>query len=469
VIFDSPEFFVFFALFLGAYAVLQHKWQNRLILVASYIFYGWWDWRFCGLLFLSTFIDWYLGLKIGQDRRRAWVVVSVVVNLGILGFFKYFNFFIENAEILLASMGFQYSWPFLQIILPVGISFYTFQSMAYTIDVYRGDIKPVRSLADFAAFVAFWPQLVAGPILRADCLIPQIQRHRRVTPRMILEGIYMILVGLVKKVCIADVIGQAIQPVMATPTDFSSWQLLLAAQLFAFRIYCDFSGYSDIARGCSRILGFHFPENFDHPYFSTSISDFWRRWHVSLSSWLRDYLYKPLGGSRHGGIRTSFNLLVVMVVAGLWHGASWNYVSWGFLQGALLVGDRLLLPITTVLAAGAYRHCLGAPWRVLCRILTFHLFAFGLVIFVIREPAVQYEFFQRLLQWTYTPDPARFQQVLWALGLFLAFELPEWRHKNRFYLRKYPLWVQTLVFGLMIATIFVCWTSSYEPFIYFQF
>ena len=342
MVFNSLVFFVFFAVVYGLYRVLPHRSQNVLLLVSSYVFYGWWDWRFLSLIFLSTLIDYGTGLAIGtarsdQVRRRKMALwISVLSNLGILGFFKYFNFFEENLVLLLQNIGITAPIRHLNIILPVGISFYTFQTMSYTLDIYRRQMEPTRSFLNFATFVSFFPQLVAGPIERASALLPQIEAPRKITREGVGDGSWLILWGLFKKCVIADnlavIVEQSFGVEMATGAES-----LMALYAFAFQIFCDFSGYSDIARGLAKLMGIELMVNFNNPYFALNPKDFWSRWHISLSSWLRDYLYIPLGGSRKGPRRTYINLGLTMLLGGLWHGAAWTFVAWGAFHGLVLV------------------------------------------------------------------------------------------------------------------------------------
>jgi len=418
MLFNSIDFFVFLAIVYLAYRVLPFRWQNRMLLIAGYVFYGWWDVRFLFLIAFSTTVDFSIGmlladgkmpirsrgiaslfligaallflcpdwsvLTIGnrgtdmiafftpralgmevlagtiifviianllidqisymsEDRRRKTLIVcSVFVNLGFLGFFKYFNFFVDSGDYALRAIGIDPTPLRLSVVLPVGISFYTFQSLSYTIDVYRRRIRPTSCFWDFALFVAYFPPMVAGPIERARHLLPQLTRPRRVRLAQSMDGIVLILLGLFKKVAIADGIAPAVDSIFTSSGAVSQSDVALATLLFAIQIFCDFSGYSDIARGVSKLFGIDLILNFNLPYFSRNPSEFWRRWHISLSSWLRDYLYISLGGNRLGVARTYFNLFLTMLLGGLWHGAAWNFVLWGAYQGALLCGHRIL-------------------------------------------------------------------------------------------------------------------------------
>ena len=381
MLFNSIAFFVFLAIVYAIYRALPHRAQNRWLLAASYFFYGAWDWRFLGLILLSTVIDYVIGLALQATgdarRRRLLVTTSVVANLSLLGVFKYAGFFTESLADLLSLFGVELA-PFTRtVVLPVGISFYTFQTLSYTIDIYRGRLQPTRDFLDFALFVAFFPQLVAGPIERAVNLLPQIQGARTVTWEKVNSGSWLILWGLFKKAVIADhclPLTHAVFAPSATPTGV---EVLFASYAFGLYAYCDFSGYSDIARGTARLLGFDLMLNFNLPYYTESLRDFWRRWHISLSSWLRDYLYIPLGGNRR---RRYLNLWLTMVLCGLWHGAGWNYVLFGVYHGTIIV----LLAATTGLRERLFRFDSPAArrlWQVFCVVVTFHVVTLAWPIF----------------------------------------------------------------------------------------
>jgi len=316
-----------------------------MLLLASFIFYGAWDWKFLFLLSVTITCDYFLALKIARSkeisRKKLFVVLSVFVNLTILGFFKYFNFFASSLESLLLFMGFSVHPRLLNIILPVGISFYTFQSMSYIIDVYRGKVKPAVNILDFALFVSYFPQLVAGPIERASHLLPQVLSPRVITTEKFYLGMRLILWGLFKKIVVADRLALYVDAVYGNVYNHSGITFALATLFFAFQIYCDFAGYSDIARGLGSLMGFDIMVNFRNPYFANNIRDFWQRWHISLSTWLRDYLYIPLGGNRKGRLNTVKNILITMFLGGLWHGANWTFVIWGLLHGLFIVITKL--------------------------------------------------------------------------------------------------------------------------------
>jgi D-alanyl-lipoteichoic acid acyltransferase DltB (MBOAT superfamily) len=346
--FDTPVYILFLTIVVLLYWRLGRFHQNVLLLAASYFFYGWWDWRFLSLIFTSTVVDFvaarYIANSTDTKRRRALLTLSLVLNFGFLGFFKYFNFFADSLGTALGTLGFPtFTVTALRIILPPGISFYTFQAVAYVVDVYRGKLKPAESFLDYALFISLFPHLVAGPIQRPSHLLPQVQQSRRFNAESFFDGLMLILSGLFRKCVIADncaiLADSAFSGRMGNP---NLGIVLLGTYAFAWQIYADFSGYSDIARGSAQLMGFHFMVNFRQPYLAQSLQDFWRRWHISLSTWLRDYLYIPLGGNRKGELYRYRNLLTTMLLGGLWHGANWTFVVWGFIHGAGLSVERWL-------------------------------------------------------------------------------------------------------------------------------
>jgi alginate O-acetyltransferase complex protein AlgI len=359
MLFNSLAFVAFLPLFMLAYWSTKGRLRLWVMLIGSLVFYAWWDWHFCFLLLFSALVDYSLGILLENERddarRRRLIILSVAINVGLLAFFKYFNFFVGEA----AGIA-------LRIVLPVGISFYVFKTMSYTIDVYRRTQAAERDLLRFTTFVVFFPELVAGPIVRASRLLPQLMRDHPFSYERMVSGLTLIASGYVRKVAIADSIAPLVDIRFAHPEAHNAWSLLIGVYLYAFQIYCDFSGYSSIAIGLARILGFDFGINFDRPYFSRNFSEFWTRWHISLSSWLRDYLYIPLGGSRGGKWRTYRNLMITMLLGGLWHGASWTFVFWGALHGTYLVVERMFR--------------LRIP-RVLAILIVFHLTCFAWVFF----------------------------------------------------------------------------------------
>ena len=350
MLFNSIEYFIFLpSVFLLYWFVFKRnfKIQNLLILTSSYIFYGWWDWRFLSLILLSTIVDYFVGLKIYESQhkndRKKYLWVSILFNLGLLGVFKYFNFFIDSWINFLGSFGYekQNIWT-LNVILPVGISFYTFQTMSYSLDIYFKKLKPTKDFLSFASFVSFFPQLVAGPIERASNLLPQILNKRVFKYKQGVQGLRLILWGLFKKVVIADSLGIRVDRIFDSYQLMDGGILILGLIYFSFQIYCDFSGYSDIAIGTAKLFGIELMSNFKFPYFSRNIGEFWRRWHISLSSWFRDYLYIPLGGSNGGRWKSIRNIFVIFLISGFWHGANWTFVFWGLVHSSLYLPLFLL-------------------------------------------------------------------------------------------------------------------------------
>jgi alginate O-acetyltransferase complex protein AlgI len=383
--FNTYAFALFFAALLPSYWLLR-KWrpaQNVLLLAAGYYFYACWNPKFLSLLILSTVVDHACGLWLARVEspraRKSILALSVVLNLGMLGLFKYFNFFADSLHVLLASAGVPIPLRHLHVLLPIGISFYTFQSMSYVIDVYRGEIKPTRNLVQFATFVSFFPHLVAGPIMRPATMLPQVASRRRFDVHQFYDGWYLIFWGLLKKVVVADNLALIVNDLFGRWATLDGGLALLAVYAFAFQIYGDFSGYTDIARGAAKCMGFEIPLNFNLPYFATSPKDFWSRWHISLSAWLRDYLYIPLGGSRGTRLLTYRNLMVTMALGGLWHGAAWTFVVWGIYHGVLLVVHRLASPWLDRIQPSdpIDRAC----WKGLRIVVTFHLVCLGWLLF----------------------------------------------------------------------------------------
>ncbi len=346
MLFNSFDFAVFFPLFFALYWFFSKNLtiRNLFLLIASYLFYGWWNWRFLFLIIFSSFLDYYIGLLIykesSQKRKKIFLSISLIFNLGFLFYFKYFNFFIETFVEAFSLFGTRLNVETLNIVLPVGISFYTFQTLSYTIDIYREQLKPTKNIISFFSFVSFFPQLVAGPIERASHLLPQFSKIYKFNYENAKSGFFLILYGLFKKMVIADRLALYVNEVYADPTSYNGLATIVATVFFAIQIYCDFSAYSDIAIGIARSMGFDLMKNFNTPYFSSSVTEFWRRWHISLSTWFRDYIFIPLGGSRKKEFRVYLNLFVVFLISGLWHGASMNFVIWGSLHGIIIVLEK---------------------------------------------------------------------------------------------------------------------------------
>ncbi|MFO0948662.1 MAG: MBOAT family O-acyltransferase [Planctomycetota bacterium] len=471
--FNSSIFVLFFAVVYSAYLLLgkRFKTQNILLLVASYVFYGYWDWRFLGLLLFSTVLDFGLSHWIDRTadpgKRKSLLVFSVVANLGILGFFKYFNFFADSFATLLATVGLEATPLDLRIILPVGISFYTFQSMSYTVDVYRRELKAERSLVNFALYVAFFPQLVAGPIERAASLLETIARPRTIPIDKVNAGLYLIVWGYFKKLVVGDNLGTIANEVFNHYHDYSGLDLVLGVVAFSFQIYCDFSGYSDIARGLAKLMGFELMVNFRLPYFATSPSDFWARWHISLSTWLRDYLYIPLGGNRHGSWRTSRNLMITMALGGLWHGAAWTFVIWGIYHGSLLILYRQL--------GSHFARRLGAARTtalLVQGVKMLVMFCFTLIGWAIfrAQSVEQLVYFARHAGLAWSPDS---MELLTTVAFFVAplllFEAWQQWSRDLFALLHLRPVAQALAYSSLVVGLSIFAAREVTEFIYFQF
>jgi alginate O-acetyltransferase complex protein AlgI len=483
VIFHSLDFVIFFVVVVALYWLLRRRWQNVLLLVASYFFYGYVHPWFLILIASSTTID-YLsarGMERWPGRRRVFMAISIVSNFGMLGFFKYFNFFAENLHAVLEAAGLHAGLPVLRIVLPVGISFYTFQAMSYTIDVFRGELRARRSLLDVAVFISFFPHLVAGPIQRASFLLPQVEGERRFSVPKATSGFSLMVWGFFKKLVIADNVGVIANKVFALSDP--SFEILWAGVFaFAIQIYADFSAYTDIARGSSRWLGFELTENFDHPYMARSPADFWRRWNISLSSWFRDYVYIPLGGSRSSEWIWGRNVLITFLLSGLWHGASWNYVLWGFYHGVLLVLTRahqILKPATgTEPSVSDPRPSILDPRDMIKIVAMFVLTLFGWLLFretqlsaIVRD--------LRLAPWNSSPFER--QAGLYLFLLAFGYSIPLWAQSIWVELHRglkgtvdeaAPLggaMLKALACGLAFTAILVLRSRTSLDFIYFQF
>lgn len=475
MLFNSQSFFIFFAIVYLLYLALHKNrtLQNGLLLIASYYFYGSWDWRFLSLIAISTIVDFFIGRALGRTpldalaRRKQLLAISVVVNLSILGFFKYFNFFAESLADLLSLLGMQANPTTLQIILPVGISFYTFQTMSYTIDIYRNRLRPARTFLDFAVFVSFFPQLVAGPIERASNLIPQFEKPRRITVEQINTGLFLILWGLFKKMVVGDNAGLIADQIFNDYANYQGVDLLIGVLAFSIQIYGDFSGYSDIARGISRLMGFELMVNFRLPYFALNPTDFWQRWHISLSSWLRDYLYIPLGGNRKGTFKTYRNLFVTMLLGGLWHGAAWNFVIWGAFHGTILILYRLFEK------KSAHRDPWGgdhAYFVVVAKMML--MFALTLVGWLIFRASSAEQIAYMLSHLSLATSGASAElgrKLLFYAAPLLVVQVYQYVTRDLLILTKLRVPARALVYGLLVSWIFIFGVRESLEFIYFQF
>ena len=469
MLFPTIQFALFFVVVLTAnWLLLPHRQRWKwFMLAASYIFYGAWDWRFVLLIVASTLVNQFaagaMSATNDQRLRRRYVVAAVAANLGILGWFKYYGFFTSSLINLFRGIGVDLPLPLLQITLPVGISFFTFQALSYTIDVYRRrqDRAP---LLDFAVYLAFFPQLVAGPIVRSSEFLPQL--HGDKDPKKVdaARAFSMIAGGLFKKVIVANTLASAIvDPVFATPSQFSALEVLAGIYGYAIQIYADFSGYTDIAIGVALLMGFKFPENFNSPYAAVSIQDFWRRWHMTLSRWLRDYLYIPLGGNRGSRLATYRNLFLTMLLGGLWHGAAWTFVIWGAYHGALLGWERWRSEIRT-------GELTDTPATVaLRRLATFHLVCFGWVLFRADSLASVGEILSRLLDWGSAPAVTPVVAALIVGGLGVQYLSADWRLRVQASFSRLSPVAMTAALGLFLVVLDGFGPEGVAPFIYFQF
>ncbi|MCB1203789.1 MAG: MBOAT family protein [Verrucomicrobiae bacterium] len=467
--FNSFSFWLFLAVVLLVYHRLGHRLQNRFLLLASYFFYGCWDWRFLFLILFTTAFDFFAARRIEASAdatvRKYWVTASLVVELGVLGVFKYFGFFLTEFNRVLSVLGLEHWEPGFRLILPVGISFYTFQALSYTIDVYRGRTTPCRHFLDFALYISFFPQLVAGPIERSHHLLPQVENPRpRVSEALFREGLYLVITGLFLKVVIADNMAWLANFVFdAKPGELNGAEVLLGIYAFAFQIYGDFAGYSAIAIGVSKWMGFDLMENFRRPYFAANPREFWQRWHISLSTWLRDYLYIPLGGNREGEWKTRRNLILTMVLGGLWHGAAWTFVIWGAIHGVWLAIHR---PWFARSPGGNGR---GA--RLLGIVVTFHLVCLGWVFFRAESFGAAIALLSSLAApWQFSDFlTTGICLMVFFLGPWLAFEF--WMERQNDSARLLGLPWPIRVFAYLYALLMLLFFAAPKPveFIYFQF
>lgn len=477
MLFDTPIYLFFLAAVVLVYWQLGWRRQNIFLLCCSYFFYGWWDWRFLALIAISTLVDFhcarYIGVSTNPGRRKLLLSLSVVVNLTFLGFFKYFNFFADSLAAVLKGIGFPIDVVVLRVLLPPGISFYTFQELAYIVDVYSGKLKPSHSLVDYALFISLFPHLIAGPIQRPSHLLPQVSAPRQYDGARFFDGLMLILTGLFRKCVVADncalLANAAFDGKLGPP---SLPVLAIGAYAFAWQIYGDFSGYSDIARGSAQLLGFHFMVNFRQPYLAQSLQDFWRRWHISLSTWLRDYLYVPLGGNRLGELRTYGNLMMTMLLGGLWHGANWTFVVWGGIHGIGLSFERLLQRIGGVTRseseAGARSLLRPSSW--VCRIIVFHLVCLSWIFFRAPSVTAAFQLLHGLGTWTWRPEYftafkflGAFAVLLFVVDLLLEASGEEYV----FATTGAPMRVAAAMSIVVAITFFAA--NKLNAFIYFQF
>ncbi len=484
MLFNSLDFALFLPIIFVLYWFVFQKHlkaQNALIALASYVFYGWWDWRFLSLIIFSSIIDYFIGLQLEktiQERQRKLLLwTSVFVNLGFLGFFKYFNFFVDNFVQAFSFFGYQIPNTSLDIILPVGISFYTFQTLSYTIDIYRKELKPTKDFVAFTAFVSFFPQLVAGPIERATNLLPQFLKQRQFEYANAVLGMRQVLWGLFKKVVIADNCAQLANEIFNNSENYGGPTLILGALMFTFQIYGDFSGYSDIAIGTARLFGFKLMKNFAFPYFSRDIAEFWRRWHISLSTWFRDYLYIPLGGSRVGTVKKVRNTFIIFIVSGFWHGANWTFIVWGVLN-AIYFLPLLLRDKNRVHTGEIAMNRLLPNWKeVKGMLITFSLTVLAWVFFRAENitHAIQYlyDLFAGLGTYInyYKTYRLLYNFDFLLLAVIFVFILVEWYGRQKEYAieKLTDLTFLRYFIYLLLAVLIFFYSGQKQEFIYFQF
>ncbi len=478
MLFNSIEFAIFLPTVFILYWFATNKnlrVQNFFLLIVSYIFYGWWDWRFLSLIVFSSFVDYFIGVQLTRQqdpiRRKLLLLTSIVVNLGFLGFFKYYNFFVDSFVDAFTFFGGSFSASTLNIVLPVGISFYTFQTLSYSIDVYRKQLEPTHDIIAFFAFVSFFPQLVAGPIERATNLLPQFYRKRCFDYAQAVDGMRQILWGLFKKIVIADNCAQYANDIFNNYPDYSGSTLLLGAVFFAFQIYGDFSGYSDIAIGTARLFGFDLMRNFAFPYFSRDIAEFWRRWHISLSTWFRDYLYIPLGGSRGGTWMKVRNTFIIFVVSGFWHGANWTFLAWGFLNACYFLPLLLSNQNRTHLGTAAEGRWLPNVREFFQISLTFLLTLVAWIFFRSASILDAFAYIGNMLSTSLWAVPEVFpRKIILFIGFFV---LIEWMQRDKQHALQLdnvqvPRFVRWGWYNALIFVIF-WFGGSQQEFIYFQF
>lgn len=475
MLFNSYIFLIFLAIVVPTYFLLPQKSRNVFLLFCSYFFYGYWDWRFTSLLLISTIIDFFVGKAISRisvpRKRKVLLLISLSSNLMILGFFKYFDFFVDSFQNMIEPFGLKLDFLHLNVILPVGISFYTFQTLSYTIDIYREKLQATNSFIDFAVFVSFFPQLVAGPIERAVNLLPQIQSERKFSIDKFKEGIVLISIGMFRKVIVGDTCGRIVDHIFAQPWYYASLELLMGLILFSVQIYNDFAGYSTIARGTSKLMGFELMENFKQPYLATNITEFWRRWHISLSSWLKDYLYISLGGNRLGKVRTYINLMLTMLLGGLWHGANWTFVVWGGLHGAYLAIHKFMLGETKIKERFQYENMPQFGMFLLKLLATNILVLITWLFFRAKSFDSAFYFIERFYSWDVSDFGFRFLTITATyLAISFIIDILEYvKQDHAFLLRLEPSYRYGILTATWTVILLFLFRAEHMPFVYFQF
>jgi len=482
MLFNSLQFLIFFPIVVIFYFTIPHKYRWVLLLLASYYFYMCWKAEYLILILVSTLIDYIAGLKMGKTtvkaERKVYLILSLLINLGLLFTFKYFNFFSESFRQVFQHFNIMYNVPSLKVLLPVGISFYTFQTLSYTIDVYRGKREPETHLGIFALYVSFFPQLVAGPIERSTRLLPQFYEKMEFDYQRVKDGLLLMAWGFFKKVVIADRLAILVNQVYNNPTDYSGFPLILATYFFAFQIYCDFSGYSDIAIGAAQVMGYRLMLNFNRPYFSKSISEFWKRWHISLSSWFRDYLYISLGGNRVKKWRWYLNIYIVFIISGLWHGANWTFIIWGSLHGFFLLFSTWTQKYRTALFNAVAPIRFEMIRKALRVFITFHLVLFSWIFF--RANSLHEAFYiishlfsglnMSVLNTISGFGTPELMFVIGAIAVMEFIHMVQRKHGIRKLLEQQPLMIRWAIYYFLIMTILLFGAYDYSnAFIYFQF
>lgn len=494
MVFNSYVFLLFFPVVVIVYNFVPDRFRTMWLLVASYYFYMSWNAKYAVLILLSTVVTYFTGVLMEKSRKqhdsarlpRILFWGGLTINLGILFFFKYFDFFFQNINRLVSGIGVELSMPAFDVILPVGISFYTFQALGYCIDVYNGEIKAERNFLQYALFVSFFPQLVAGPIERSGNLLHQLRSPKPICYDRLRDGIFLMLWGYFQKIVIADRIAIYVDTVYSDPKSYPGMFLIIATVLFAFQIYCDFSGYSNIAKGSAGVLGIELMNNFESPYLSLSCAEFWKRWHISLSSWFKDYVYIPLGGNRKGRLRKYLNVIIVFGLSGLWHGADWTYVIWGLLNGVFQVIGDILKPIKTGLGKIIHLKKSDISWRIVCTIITFLLIDFAWIFFRAESLSAAFDIVGSMRTvinpWVLFDDSIfsagltcrEFEVLILSLMLLIGVDIANYhgivvRHK----ILEQDYWFRTMAFALSVSVILIfgIWGTGYESdaFLYFQF
>lgn len=486
MLFNSRDFLIFFPIVVFLYFKTKPRNRNILLLAASYYFYMCWKPAYIILIVTSTMIDYICAQRMAKTdklpARRSYLIISLICNLGLLFTFKYLNFFAWTTKYFLGTRGIELAEPLLNVLLPVGISFYTFQTLSYTIDVYRGDTKPEKRLINFALYVSFFPQLVAGPIERSSRLLPQFDNDIEFDYHRVTDGLRLMLWGMFKKVVIADTLAKLVEPVYSSPSDYTGPALVAATFFFAFQIYCDFSGYTDIAIGAAKVLGIELMKNFDRPYSAKSIREFWRRWHISLSTWFRDYLYIPLGGNRVSKSRNYFNLVVVFFLCGLWHGANWTFVIWGLLHGAYMIVSRITKRPRARLAQIIGLHKIPVFHNFFKMTITFGLTCFAWIFFRSQTLSDALYIVKHIFSgWGQLATkgglsslfifdtPVAFVIALVLIIILEIVQLLQSHYPAQGVLKEVPVWVRWPVYYIAVISILIFGSPEGQEFIYFQF